>query len=447
MKEDAALTEAFYNWLQKNVELVKYIQIDSNVLPKDENEMEIFLKEKESSHLALLGSLTNFLNLKLLASKPHKPTEFPPAPPNSSKIVTSLTLEIRYLQMEEYNIRIKAFDDSLEKINALIDFLTDSDVIPTCLTIKISTETLFNDLTKEPVKAVKIQTLYEHKIFTLCNIINKDFEGPSPSESLLYIFGLCIPRFNNALHFMELNSQQDRFNHWLFSPTHPIAPDITEFLENFQKWPRRSFTPKVFELFEQLKKHFPQTDPILGSILVLMYIRAIFDAAIGINFEYFFPNQESKAKSVADLILVSDLTPPTELLPQHKPNEAARVVFSRDPKYRAAGQHITAAFFQTNPLDVLYEIHLALREMHLGIAAKRKPSESRQVLPFETIFSVFFGSLLTGELPNLEELVKFIIDFAPAGKLAPEFQYAQVTMTAVVAQFETFAHEKLPDRF
>ena len=446
MKAEATLTEAFYGWLQKNVDLVKYIQIDSNILPETDQEMKNYTKEKEATRLTLLGLLTNFLNLKLLARKPHQPNEFPPPTANSSKTANQITREIRFLQIEEYNIRLSGFNKSIEKLTAMIDFLNDPSLIPTCLTIKITTEDFFKDLLEEPEQAIRLQTAYVHKIGELCNIINKDFEGPSIKESLLYMFGLCIPKFNNSLHFMELNSQQDKFNQWLFSPMHPNAPEITAFLETFQQLPRRSFTGKVFELFAELKKHFPQSDPMLGSILVLMYVRAMFDAAISINFSYFFQNQESKAKTVADKILISDLTPPPELLPQHKQNEPARIVFMRDNKYRSAGQHITAAFFQTNPLDVLYEIHLALRDMHIGIASRRKANEIRQVLPFETIFSVFFGSLLTADLPNLEELVKFIIDFAPAGKLAPEFQYAQVTMTAVVAQFDTFIHDKNLDK-
>lgn len=441
-KKDASLTDAFYSWLTLNTDLVKYIQIDSIVLPTNPEEKSNFDKQRKEMELVVLGDLTNFLNLCLLTKKPHMPSEFPPAPPNSSKLTTKIAIEIRFLQMEEYRYRKEHFDDSVRKINTLIDFLSQENSIPESITIKIATAKLFADLSKTPTRADQCLKLYEKKIFDLCSIINKDLESPGPNETLLYIFGLCIPRFNNALHFMELNSQQDRFNYWLFSPTHPIANEIGKFLENFQSWPRKNFTNEVFNLFEALKRYFPQADPILGSILVIMYFRAIFDAAISINYEYFFPETESKAALIRDDILINDITPPKELLPPHREDEPARAVFNRDIRYRAAGQHVTAAFFQTNPLDVLYEIHLALKEMHVGIAAKRKPADARQVLPFETIFTVFFGSLLTAEIPNLEGLVNFIKDFAPAGRLAPEFQYAQVTMTAVIAQFDTFYHEK-----
>ena len=96
----------------------------------------------------------------------------------------------------------------------------------------------------------------------------------------------------------------------------------------------------------------------------------------------FSPNQDSKAKTVADKILISDLILTPELFPHHKQNEPARIVFMHDNKYRYAGQH------------------LALRDMQIGIASRRKANEISQVLLFGTIFSVFFGSLLTVDLQN-----------------------------------------------
>lgn len=421
---------------------MKYLQIDSLIVPKDPVAYDIFVKEKESSQLLLLSAITNFLNLNLLRQKPKKSTDFPPPPPNSSKNIQMLTREIMYLQQLEFDVREKNFNEAVYKITSIIDFLAQSQSIPNMVKITIMTEQLFKDILCPPKIVDLIQSRTEQKISDLCMLFQNDVDAQDPNDTLLYIFGLCIPKFNHSVHFMELNSQQDRFNRWLFSPTNPVEWRITEFLETFHTIPRRSFTNKAMELFGYLKEEFPQKDPILGSIFVILYFRAIFDACIATNYNYFFPPVESRASSIVSKILISDITPPKEYLPSFSPSEPARDVFMRDPRYKSAGGHITAAFFQTNPLDVLYEIHLGLKDMHSGIAARKKPGEGRQALPFETIFTLFFGSLLTADLPNLESLVKFIVDFAPAGRLSPEFQYAQVTMNAVLAQFETFLSEK-----
>lgn len=441
-RDSSHFTDTFYDWLTENTDIVRYIQIDSLNIPRDPVAYDIFLKEKESSQLLILSAITNFLNLTMRRQKPKKTLDFPPPPPNSSKSVEMATREIKFLQQEEYDILNENFNNAVNKLTSLIDFLAQSHAIPAKVKITILTEELFRDLQSKPKKAEYIKNQTEFKIANLCMLYQNDADSQAPDDTLLYIFGFCIPRFNHSVHFLELNSQQDRFNRWLFSPTNPIDYKITEFLENFSKLPRRDFTNQVFKLFGFLKEQFPQKDPILGSIFVIMFIRAIFDACIAINYAYFFPHSESRAYTIVSKIQMKDINPPKEFLPIFNGEEIARDVFMRDPRYRSAGTHVTAAFFQTNPLDALFEIHLALKDMHAGIASRRKPNEGRQVLPFETIFTLFFGSLLTADLPDLEGLVKFIVDFAPAGRLAPEFQYAQVTMNAVLAQFETFISEK-----
>jgi hypothetical protein len=67
---------------------------------------------------------------------------------------------------------------------------------------------------------------------------------------------------------------------------------------------------------------------------------------------------------------------------------------------------------------------------------------SGDVFAFETIFALFCGSVLCTMQPEFEDAARLLIDFEPKGRLSAAFDYAQVTVSAVLAQCAALMNAK-----
>ncbi|OHT14634.1 hypothetical protein TRFO_14932 [Tritrichomonas foetus] len=61
-----------------------------------------------------------------------------------------------------------------------------------------------------------------------------------------------------------------------------------------------------------------------------------------------------------------------------------------------------------------------------------KGDDSKQLLSFDDLFSLFFGTLMAADLPDIFSLAAFIDCYAPKACLSPSFEYAQANMEALV---------------
>lgn len=386
--------------------------------------------------LYYLSILTNLLNMRLLRKKPKNQTYFPPAPPNSSKQFADLSRILNFCSLERNKIVLKEYNKSIGHITELIDILSIENSIPDGNSLFIDINGLYDYLVLEPEVVFRIDTFFDHQIQNLCHLSELEIPIASQHDIIKQICSQCVPRFDPKLHYFEISSDQEKFSYWLFSPQNALSSEISAFIGSFNQIPRKRFLSSLLALIQKFKTTFPLTDYVMSSVFIILFYRSVFDIAMSMSPQYFYPKKPTVLSSIVPQVKCSDLMPPENLLPRFSHEEPARQVFQRDINYSKAGNHINYSFFHNNPMDALYEIHKALEIMQIGIS-QRSQIEIDSVLPFETTFSIFFGSMLTSDIPNLEELVEFILDFGSQNRWPPEFQYAQVTLVAALAFFDT----------
>lgn len=97
----------------------------------------------------------------------------------------------------------------------------------------------------------------------------------------------------------------------------------------------------------------------------------------------------------------------------------------------------------TNPIDSLYWIHRALLGIHkagllseLGDRSEATSEDLNHLLSFDDLFSLLVGVVLASDLPDVQMLFNFIIQFTPRYCLSNSFEYAQAGITALMMHFQ-----------
>jgi len=422
-------------WLLHNQKLIPYICIDSYRIPKTINEYEILMNQKKEYLFSLLADITNFLNLNLLARKPRSFVPFATPPCCSIKEINKLSSLLQFCMRERHEQSLKHFSNNVTLCNEMIDFLGNTSVIPDGVKFTFLMSSFFKDLLSIPFEVQSLSAHIDAVAYRLCILSNKEAQRRNFSKDLAQILKNSRKYYISYLYFADYSPEFDTYCSWLFDSQNPIMDDINTFLQSFFKYPRNQFTDSLLLLYELISKVFPTNDPIDGSIHSVYFLRAMFDEAVTKNYSYFHPNASDPMSNLIQTIKCRDIIPPKGFLPEFDNEEPVYVAFQRDSRFIYAGHYILSTMFLNNPLDMIYSCHLALKQMHLSLIESGK-CEPLSVLPFEAIFSLFFGSLIISNHPNLTNMIQFILDFSPSSKLAPEFHYLHVSLEASLAQLQ-----------
>lgn len=148
-----------------------------------------------------------------------------------------------------------------------------------------------------------------------------------------------------------------------------------------------------------------------------------------------------------------------------------RQLFHSDPMFSKASDSFNLSIFYPNPLDSLFKINKALAFIHKGAINNQTENTSKslsikrtneilqgkfdfineeknksavnspnsevkddlkQLLSFDDLFSLFFGTLLAADIPDLFDLAAFVGKYSPKICLSPPFEYAQANIEALV---------------
>ena len=430
--EAGVLSQAVYMWLTEHPNVVGYLEIGAIVRESDvPAEMERRLQQ--------LGKVTNFLNLTLLAHPPKIDPLLPMPEIGDPPAAFSAARKTRFLQTEIARTRREKFDDHVKTCNDIIDLLSHEG--NQCIVLDVQEESLFADmLALDPDRITALESATEQ--------FHTEYEkalvrpGQSHKSRLKRMIKECKESYDSSINFFPRIPAQDSFDSWLMEKDMPLREEIDTFLKDFEQIQRQHFTAKLIGVFRQLRKAMDIRVAVDVSILVLLFFRTMFEEAYARAPGYFFPVNTKGILTEASHLTCADLSPPEEFIEPFKPDDLVSVAFNRDPCYRDAGRAITAAMFETNPIDVLYNIHQALVNVQNGVSKNMDNTGQKELLPFETVFALFFGSVMASDAVNFEALVAFVVDFAPSGRLCPAFQYSQVTLTATLSQLETFVASK-----
>ena len=126
-----------------------------------------------------------------------------------------------------------------------------------------------------------------------------------------------------------------------------------------------------------------------------------------------------------------------------------RELFQRDGSFGKASTYLFVSMFACNPIDALYSVHVALEAIHEGAATNKnhgnKGDGRKTVICFDDLFSLFFGTILASDIPDIVYIQMLVCEFAPKGCLSPAFEYAQANIEAMITHIRRTDAEKLND--
>lgn len=199
------------------------------------------------------------------------------------------------------------------------------------------------------------------------------------------------------------------------------------------------FSLKILDLCYRLmsKENFTLEQQ---SIVILIFFRAIFNRCYEICSSYFAPKPNDDLYKIEELKKLPHeiFTLPQNLVRNEDSNLSICEFFKKDPQFNSSSCYLSQSFFCSNPIDALFQIHKSLSLIHKGALINRIGNEIAtikdlsQILCFDDLFSLFFGTLMASDLPDVFYVSWFVNKFAPPNCLSPSFEYSQANIEALV---------------
>jgi hypothetical protein len=196
----------------------------------------------------------------------------------------------------------------------------------------------------------------------------------------------------------------------------------------------------LIHVSESLAQMFEIRDTASFSVIVTLLIRTVFDEVYP-QIEMFqrdrpYPDILALLRDVT----VRDLQPPMEYAPPMADDDLPGLVFRNDPHFRRVIDQLELIAFYTNPLDVIHQLHLALKCLERAADAHlREGVEVALMLPFDVTFGLLLCSLAGAVIPEYQRVAEFTIKYAPNGKLCPAFEFALTKIRATMVHLSKLA--------
>jgi len=344
------------------------------------------------------------------------------------------------------------YSDRIRFAKAICSALS-RDVFPSTLIVKVTDEffeTPSNDEYKKLFnEQISLKVLF-HSYQKYLSLIPypkwlKDF----PS----FFYDMIIEaerRMDTEISYCQPMESEVTLSRCLFVETSSFRSHIDRTVNNLVHESLDMISPAIIALcYEIIPKSLVLTSSLQSISLLLLY-RAIFNRVYEKHDKLFFYGDtntliklEKLSMMPANLFLL-----PLALISKNNPESTIHEVFERDKCFYVASVFLYMAMFNPNPIDMLYYIHKTLVGINKGALINRLGSKTasaddvHQLLCFDDMFSLLFGTLLGSDLPDVSYISWFIDNFAPKQCLSPPFEYAQANIEALVVHCKNLNLDK-----
>lgn len=418
--------DGFFLWLTEHEDVRPYLLIDSLFLPKGKKDLAQILQLREQSHEDILSRITAFFHTHLVNASPHEPIMYSISkyyiPQNQS-----FQVKINHiLTVKRHKMYLSVFNRAIKLCSELITLFSNPDLIPQNIQVHIKEE-FFDSLLTLPDCAVKLDKYMSlHRTDSL-RIINSCIDFTAQKNILSLIVANTMPMFNNTLSYFPENSIQNMFNRFLFSPLNQCVEDIKELVNSYQSKPRQQFTKNINKLFQILVEKYKITEKQHIKIIYIYFTRALYEHCANKNYNYFFDQQEKLINpKFFDQQLESEIKVP-DTIKLDNIHISIRDFVNQHPQLINSSLNLLSSSFYVCPLDVIYEIHIALNCVcncftEVGL------------LDFDSAFSFFYMSILYSGNPLFISTVEFVENFVSLDSLCGDFSSAYMMMAAAKSQ-------------
>jgi hypothetical protein len=434
----------FFIWLEAHPTLQQFIQIDTSSSCGSPSKHISFDLYREQVHERACLELTAFQQEKLVP--------FPPA-------ITAITRPLRddrrlklekrllyhivsWLEYKIFRLRTKHFRFSMQMLEDLFSILRSEFIPPNYLLI-IDTEALKTTILTEPPRLARIK----HSFLALYKDL-KDSQRtcPTPEQQkkrIKCVINDALKTVDAEIAFFPPSPVQQHFDRLLLLPNCCCYQKLHGLIASFQTTAPAAFMNGLIDVAESLAQMFEIRDTASFSVIVTLLVRTVFDEV--------YPTIEmfKRERPYPDIlaflrtVTVVDLQPPLEYAPPMSDDDLPGLVFRRDSHFRKVIDQLELIAFYTNPLDVIHQFHLALKDLERAADAHlRKGVEVALMLPFDVTFGLLLCSLAGAVIPEYQRVAEFTIKYAPNGKLCPAFEFALTKIRATIVHLGRLADEQ-----
>ena len=383
------------------------------------------------------------------------------------------------------------FNDALDMTKKLM-FLYTNYVIPNDVKCQIDTsffDIKFGKEVNHDIKKIEYLNACEARLNGCINTLPKALWSTNFSKFFICLISNALQLLDPELSYCPPLELEISLSRCLFHPGSKFTPLIDNFLKtNFNS---DSFVDKLIDFcYDFLYKYVSiktVSINLQSAALVLLY-RIFFNRCYEKHWDFFanrqylnsirkpsgkdglivtgknhendnsfFSNEErmSVLKKIEKLkhVFASKFPLPEMYIRPGFLSKTIKDAFLEDPLYKEAALYFNLSQFHSNPLDALFDIHKALSTIHKGAITNSllngvstssltndninekevlNGDENKQLLSFDDLFSLFFGTMMAADLHDLFDLATFINKYSPKLCLSPTFEYAQANMEALV---------------
>lgn len=421
--------DPFYQWVLQNEWISRFISYDK---PKNSGKME----EKQLKLIHTIEEITDFYECRLLVAVPDKP-HFKPFPRSMLSSSVYLAHIHFFLQNKLYKYRCKGFELAKQRVAELLQALHASLVSNVNIVINIDIQELIRYLLSDSEKCIRLT----NKDSVIVNQISKEdlllFDDQSSNQTAIMnqILTGMNPSFDRKNLLIGENPLQEKFEQLFFHSNFHFRKEIDSLFEEPAIKSPQIFTELSIHLMQKMLDFYKFTDSANISIFSFIYFRALFSYGISIKHDFFFPDIKCEFCNYVDFVEIEQTGALMKYIPHHEPNDSIKEIVMKNQKLVNAATELTTTAFYSTPFDILSVIHKVLAEIR-NFVCDECPS-SDDALSFDTIFGLFIIILVASDLPNQEQVFRFVLDFTPFEGLSGSLEYARATISAAAIQCET----------
>jgi hypothetical protein len=435
------LVPPYFTWLSAHPRLVPYVQI---VTPADLPKQPNFAQFRQQSHSQTLSEIIAFQDRHFKCFVPDYSAVVRLAP-SDRRLKPEFRMQYRQLCFLEYEIYCRRNDQYLQ-VNGLLDdarlLYLNIDLIPPHFLVQIDTEKLFADVIREPTELARVKK----KFLALYQDYKKSL-GTSPTldqqkKRMKYVINEVLKSVDVEISFFPPTPVQYVFERLLFLPGSCCIQQLNSLIAAFPTSSPNDFMDGLIGIAESLVRQFDIRDPVNFSIIMTMLVRIVFDEVY--STVQVFLGEIEFPDILADMrdATVAELQPPLEYCPPMTDTDRPGLVMREEPNFRRVIDQLELVAFYTNPLDILHQFHLALKEVEKAAHANlRKDCEVALMLPFDVTFGLLLCALAGASIPEYLRVAEFTVRYAPSGKLCPAFDFALTKIRATATHLTQLAAE------
>jgi hypothetical protein len=235
--------------------------------------------------------------------------------------------------------------------------------------------------------------------------------------------------------------EEDSLGRYFFNAASQMRTQIDAFLQQITTNPPEIFTATFLKTCQNLIPDCGSLPKMEQSLAMLLMYRCLFNRCYELIPSFFEPFRDMQLITrIARLghLPASNFRIPWQLISPQDRNQSVMDVFAKDRWVSEAARFLSDALFASNPIDQLFSVNSVLIGLQKAAMINRLQGQvatledCHRMLPFDDLFSLFFGALVASGVPNILWLSWMIENYAPKVSLSPPFEYARVNLEALV---------------